>query len=635
MGPARIVRAVLALAAVAVGACLRPSVFTCDSNANCISQGVQGVCEPTGFCSYPSGDCDSGQRYDEFAGDGLAGTCAEPGASEASGTGPSAVTTTGDSADTGSETGTCPPPVACDDLDGDGYGEGEDCLGPDCDDDNPAHFDACVYVSPEGDDDGAGTREDPWRSFDRALPELSPGQSLVLLDGLYELDTTGLPGIECVEGGNAQSGTADAPISIRAEHERAPVLVGNGSGPAFSLEGCRYWRIFGLRGRNDDRPGSEGGEQSYTFVIRQSEDIVARRLLFSHNNRYFNAHLYGVTNSQRVLIEESEAYFFHREGFFLNESHEVTIRRCYARGNDYPNLPDCVGAPDPELPYCSGTSESGDTGFGAYRGVTSSRFENCIADGPLGAGFRLGATCHDNVMVGSAALGSSNGVVITSEDRQPAERNAVVDCVMVAPASNGVFLRSTTDTTVDGLTVVDAGNNGLSADELTDCTALPGGCSVEARHVLALRSGSSGLVVADHDPWLVDYSNAFGNAQDFPTGEEIGDDEGNIRRSMSVDAGPVGVAQGQCVVFIPDASPVAGAGLDGRDIGASMLYRDEGGPTDEPLWDPQTGAFPCGAVDPGLNDDPALSCIGVHERLNVAAEGCALPGGYGEPGPAC
>jgi hypothetical protein len=56
------------------------------------------------------------------------------------------------------------------------------------------------------------------------------------------------------------------------------------------------------------------------------------------------------------------------------------------------------------------------------------------------------------------------------------------------------------------------------------------------------------------------------------------------------------------------------------------VYRHQGGlPTANPLWDPSTGAFPCGAVIPGVNDDPAQSCIGVHQRLHVGQAGCALP----------
>ncbi|MCA9711673.1 MAG: protein kinase, partial [Myxococcales bacterium] len=416
----------LALAATAgVGACLRPGVFACESDASCISRGVQGVCEPSGFCSYPSDACESGQRYDEFAGAGLASTCTEPREDTSTGTS----TGTGTTTDTDTDTDACPPPVDCEDHDGDGYGAGLDCLGPDCDDDNPAHADACVYVSPAGDDAGAGTRDDPWRTFARALPELSPGQSLVLLDGVYEPSTTGLPDIECFDGGNARSGTAQAPISIRAEQERGPLLMGDGSSPAVSIDGCQHWRLFGLRGRNADSPGSQGGQQTYTVLIRDSQDIVARRLLFSHNNRYYNTHLYGITGSLRVLVEDSEAYDFHRAGFFLTDSQQVTLRRCYARGSDFPDLPDCSGEVDPETPYCSGTTTTGDHGFEAYRDVIEARFENCVADGPLGSGIHLDASCHDNHIEGSAIIGAVNGVLVSAGDALPAERNALVDVV--------------------------------------------------------------------------------------------------------------------------------------------------------------------------------------------------------------
>jgi hypothetical protein len=71
------------------------------------------------------------------------------------------------------------------------------------------------------------------------------------------------------------------------------------------------------------------------------------------------------------------------------------------------------------------------------------------------------------------------------------------------------------------------------------------------------------------------------------------------------------------------------AGADGRDIGATVLrrYRD-GVLTTERLWDATTGAFPCGPVVAGVNDDAARSCVGVHRRLNVNANGCAFPAGY-------
>ena len=52
--------------------------------------------------------------------------------------------------------------------------------------------------------------------------------------------------------------------------------------------------------------------------------------------------------------------------------------------------------------------------------------------------------------------------------------------------------------------------------------------------------------------------------------------------------------------------------------------------TSNPLWDPASGAFPCGAQVPGLNADATHSCRGLHERLNVSP--ATLPQDYGAPG---
>jgi hypothetical protein len=62
-----------------------------------------------------------------------------------------------------------------------------------------------------------------------------------------------------------------------------------------------------------------------------------------------------------------------------------------------------------------------------------------------------------------------------------------------------------------------------------------------------------------------------------------------------------------------------------------VLYRYENGTlTSQPLWDPNTGRFACGAIIPGVNDIAGSSCFDVHKRLNVEANGCSLPVGYGQ-----
>ena len=57
--------------AIAATGCLRTTEYRCAGDSTC-SGG--GVCETTGFCSFPDGECTSGRRYNDSAGT-LGGTC--------------------------------------------------------------------------------------------------------------------------------------------------------------------------------------------------------------------------------------------------------------------------------------------------------------------------------------------------------------------------------------------------------------------------------------------------------------------------------------------------------------------------------------------------------------------------------
>ena len=130
--------------------------------------------------------------------------------------------------------------------------------------------------------------------------------------------------------------------------------------------------------------------------------------------------------------------------------------------------------------------------------------------------------------------------------------------------------------------------------------------------------------------WLIESSNAAGNAHQL---RPVRDprrrrSEPSARRSRTAPTA-IGLGSGQCLAL--DAAALEHGHRrrkDGRDIGANILYRYQGGqPTTQPLWDPATGKFPCGAVVPGINDG-AKRCTNIHERLNVNTNGCAFPAGY-------
>lgn len=74
---------VLALVGASVHACLRPQVFACESDGECMLGEREGRCIATGFCAYPDEACDSALRFGPAAGAGMAGECVPEGDTEA------------------------------------------------------------------------------------------------------------------------------------------------------------------------------------------------------------------------------------------------------------------------------------------------------------------------------------------------------------------------------------------------------------------------------------------------------------------------------------------------------------------------------------------------------------------------
>jgi hypothetical protein len=98
-------RMAMMLAGVAVGACGGQS-FSCQDDAACDG----GWCEAQGWCSFADDACDSGRRFGEHAGVGLAGQCVEPVGGASSGSDDGAITLSSGDASSSSEGSTGSPP---------------------------------------------------------------------------------------------------------------------------------------------------------------------------------------------------------------------------------------------------------------------------------------------------------------------------------------------------------------------------------------------------------------------------------------------------------------------------------------------------------------------------------------------
>jgi len=489
------------------------------------------------------------------------------------------------------------------------------------------------YISPDGDDNASGTsRSAAFKSFGRAIGRLAPGDLLVVLDGTYTRETTGLPRIHC--GSNAESGTASQPITIRAENERRAFLSSDGYQAGFEMMNCRWWHVEGLRAASRDNEDAEQGG-GYPFRFSEVENVTLRRLLGSHNNRPHNTHIYAIEYSRNVLVEECEAYFFHRHAFSLWKSYGIVLRRCYANSMRYGEK-DCCSDVD--------NRDFGDEAYSVY-GTSASIIENSVSENQAN-GFQIhgisnaldpsGHGGRNNEILGSISLDDTIAGLVSSRETDGEYHNALGnlfrDFVAVDTSGTGLYLRGAAGTVVENATLFgSSGGSGLLADGGasgvggTCGSANPQGCGFTATNVLAVDNESYGIATEEQDTWRIEHSNATGSQADWGVGESIDDSSGHVQQSLDIDAGAIGRGPNQCLLWLPAGSPMKGAGKDGRDIGANVAYRYENGVlTNTPLWDRDTGAFPCGAIVEGINDgDP--SCSNLHRRLNANTNGCVLP----------
>jgi hypothetical protein len=623
-------RTILAAVAVALSvSCVRFELFACGDEEECVLEGVSGTCEPSGYCSFPDPECPSMRRYSDHAPAGLARECVEePGTSTDAGT--------------GSESGSASGGIAeCRDDDGDGFGVGAACDLLDCDDDNPLATDDCVYLGPGGDDAAPGTRDAPWATFAHAVSMLEPGESLVVLDGTYTTDDAGTFHASC--DSTAKSGTAQAPIFVRAENDRRAVIDADGFGSGFTVADCEYWRVRGFVVLSRERSAEDGGEQRDTVSVARSHFIELRRFFISGVNRYFNVKGLGIGSSEDVLLEDTEVHDFFRAGFIVFTSNRVTCRRCYGHSHGArdlsacPDRPACTDPTDPEMigtadcPFCSaGSSERGDDTFFVQH---SNDFlcENCVSEGSQ-RGFTVrGGTGLDDMRAGygirvlqSLSVGDAYGIEVRNEvDKPPAVGVQIEDFVAIAPTTAGIRADNPDGLVLRNATILGSDGDGVTAesDDPTVCTA--GACSIDLESLLVLDAGGEGIDLTALDAWSITSCNVFGSAtQDYAypdlAGDPFDDDAGSARNNRSEEAMGVGLADDACRVYVPADSNVAGIGGNVTDLLVDGIR------SGEPLW-ADDGSFPCGPDPAAPAQIAGEQCSDLASRAAVGTAGCPVP----------
>ncbi len=484
------------------------------------------------------------------------------------------------------------------------------------------------YINPHGSDTNPGTQNEPWQTFDHATQQLNPGDTLILQDGTYTRHTTGMLHI------NNLHGTPTAPITIIAENERQAHIKSEGYTSPIHIHSSSHLTLIGITAIHGDRSSDNGARSPHDIIqVRSSEHINLKRMLAAYTNRYFNAHGIAVINSQNILVEESEVYHHHRHGIAIWQSRYTTVRRSYANSMRYEELPNGRHT----ILY-----EGGDEGMSFY-GASESIFENSIVEN-WNLGFQIhpahnAADLHgsfyggrNNRVLGSIALDTAEAMRTDTrhEGRSRTLGNVFENFLVVTTRIVGIYgyslrFQTSQGILVDGVTVYGGERRAIQGD--SRCTAWgvhEGGklnCDFHIKNGLFWNNNGAITVAGDYDNWIIEHSNFYATGNGWL-------EHTNVRDIMQVkpSGSTLGSGPGQTLVYIPEDSNMKGAGKDGADIGANILYRYQNGElTNKHLWHPTTGAFPHGAIVEGINDHE-ISLSTLHTRLGVSQE--TLPDYY-------
>lgn len=241
------------------------------------------------------------------------------------------------------------------------------------------------YLSPTGDDSNSGTSTaQPWATFERAWQDLYPGDTLILMDGVYYQQLH--PSKRDGEPGNPITIRAqnDGQAIIDGEYERIPVKIGEAwPGPI-----GEYYVIEGIIARNSV-------DSVYEIV---GDHNVLRRVSGYNAHTDENTHVFDVS-ADHNLIEDCVAAGTGRKMILIYNSESNTVRRCFTYWQQWDGREDCAIWPWGENINIYNADKNiveNSIGYGPvpYRSIS------IIANAPH-------VSASDNKILGSVAIGAA------------------------------------------------------------------------------------------------------------------------------------------------------------------------------------------------------------------------------------
>ena len=271
-----------------------------------------------------------------------------------------------------------------------------------------------LYVSPSGDDAHPGTRQEPFRTVQRALDQAQPGTTVYLREGVYH-EWIAFP----------RSGAAGQPISLSGYPGETAILDGHGLEWRYGidLDTDDHLRVENLTIRDYIREGVRG---SAIGGSGGNDDIVLRNLDISLVGAAIKLQAADPAISHQILIENVTGHDYDHGGIDVGPAGSIdglTIRHVTLTGPTGGNdtAVDGIAVEDGQNVTIEDTRVSGHPGDGVDLKADHVVLRRVVATGASRDGIKLWGT--DVLIENSVALNTGLTAWVVAENAQVTARN--------------------------------------------------------------------------------------------------------------------------------------------------------------------------------------------------------------------